>query len=119
MANPAGGKAQLTPLDQIRLAEVNVTRKVAAALENSDHSLTNAKTQAKLLLDEARQKGKHKGQIQYREIISEAEEKARAVRAGADQQVEALRQKGGRKMGAAVRRVVNIIAGSEEDEAGK
>lgn len=119
MANPAEGEAQLSPLDQVRLAEANVTRKVAAAHDNSEHSLTDAKAQAKLLLDEARQNGERKGQIQYREIVSEAEEKARAVRAGADQQVEELRQKGGQKIGVAVRRVVNIITGIEEDEAGE
>ena len=119
MANPAAGEAQLSPLDQVRLAEANVTRKVAAALKNREHSLTKTKAQAKLLLDEARQRGEREGQIQYREIVSEAEEKARAVRAGANHEAEELRLRGSRKMGVAVRRVVNIITGIEEDEAGE
>ena len=119
MANPEVGEAQLSPLDQVRLAEANVTRQVAAALENSEQSIKKAKAQAKLLLDEARQKGEREGQIQYREIVSEAEEKARAVRADADHEAEELRLRGSRKMDIAVRRVVNIVTGIEEDEAGE
>ena len=115
MANPALGEAQLSPLDQVRLAEANVTRMVAAALENNEHTLMEAKAQAKLLMDEARQNGEREGRNQYREIISGAEEEARAVRAVAVHRAEELRKKGNRRMNIAVHRVINIITGMEEE----
>lgn len=114
MTNPAFGEAQLSPLDQVRLAEADVTRKVAVAREDSEHTLTKAKAQAKILLDEARESGKRKGQTQYREIVSEAEEEARAILAGVDHRVKELRREGSRYMDIAVCQVVNIITGMEE-----
>ena len=114
MANPSLGEAQLSPLDQIRMAEAEVTRKIAVAREGSEHTVINAKAQAKLLLDEARKSGERKGQAQYQEIVSEAKEEAKAILAGADHQVKELRRKGNRYMDIAVRQVVNIITGMEE-----
>ena len=117
MANPAQGEAQLSPLDQIRLAEAAVTRKIAIARTDKEHTLANAKAQAKILLDEARENGKRTGRTQYREIVSEAEEEARAILAGSDHRAEEIRRKGSRYMDIAVRQVVNIITGMEEDVA--
>lgn len=115
MAIPAQGEAQLSPLDQIRLAEATVTRKIAIARKDREHTLANAQVQAKILLDESRESGTRKGQIQYREIVSEAEEEAIAILAEADHRAEEIRQKGSRYMDIAVRRVVNIITGMEDE----
>jgi vacuolar-type H+-ATPase subunit H len=117
MTNPALREAQLSPLDQIRLAEADVTRKIAMARKDREHTLTKAKAQAKVLLDEARESGKRKGQTQYREIVSEAEEEARAILAESDHRAEEIRQKGIRYMDIAIRQVVNIITGMEEGAA--
>jgi vacuolar-type H+-ATPase subunit H len=115
MAHPAQGETQLSPLDQIRLAEAAVTRKIAIARKDREHTLANAKAQAKILLDEARESGKRTGQTQYREIVSEAEEEARAILAESDHRAEEIRQKGSQYMDIAIRRVVNIITGMEEE----
>jgi len=119
MTNPGLREPQLSPLDQIRLAEADVTRKVAIAREDSEHTLANAKAQAKIILDKARESGKRRGQSQYREIVSEAEEMARVILAESDHLAEELQQKGIRYMDSAVRQIENIITGMEEDLAGK
>lgn len=115
MTKSALGEGHLSPLDQIRLAEADVTRKIAIARKDREHTLANAKVQAKILLDEARESGKRKGQLEYREIVSEAEEEARVILAGSDHRAEELRRKGSRYMDIAIRRVVNIITGMEEE----
>ena len=117
MTNPTLRDPQLSPLDQIRLAEADVTRKIAMAREDREHTLTKAKAQAKILLEEAQESGKRKGQTQYREIVSEAEEEARAILAESDHRAEEIRQKGTRYMDFAIRQVVNIITGMEEGAA--
>lgn len=117
MTNPVQREAQLSPLDQIRLAEAEVTRKIAIARKDREHTLANVQAQAKILLDEARENGKRTGRTQYREIVSEAEEEARAILAESDHRAEEIRRKGSRYMDIAVRRVVNIITGMEEDTA--
>jgi vacuolar-type H+-ATPase subunit H len=117
MAELTSSETQLSPLDQIRQAEADVTRKVAMAREDSEHKLAEAKAQAKTRLAKARKSGKRKGQAQFREIVSEAEEVTRAILAESDHWAEELQQKGIRYMDYAVRQVVDIVSGMEEGVA--
>lgn len=114
MTNPTLDDVKLSPLDQIRLAEADVTRKIAIAREERERTLAYASEEAKKLLDEAQESGKRKGITRYREIIDEAEEKAQAILAGSEHQAEELRRKGSWSMDIAVRRVIHIITGMEE-----
>ena len=116
MINPGQRDAHLSPLDQIRLAEADVTRKIAKVREDHERILTNAQTQAKEMVVAAEESGQREGETQYREIIFEAEEEAKAILAGAKHQATALRRKGNRHMDTAVRQVVNIVTGMDRGE---
>jgi vacuolar-type H+-ATPase subunit H len=115
MTNPIPRETQLSPLDKIRLAEADVTRKIAMARKDGEHTLTKAKTQAQIIVEEAQESGKRKGQTLYRDIVSEAEEEARAILAESDHRAVEIQRKGFRYMDIAVRQAVNIITGMEED----
>lgn len=107
-------KADLSPLDQIRQTEADVARQIASAREEAGDTVTQAKTQAKDLLDEARQSGNRGGEKRYKEIISDAEEEARLIVAQAHKRAEHLQRKGGQRLAVGVRRALNIVIGLEE-----
>lgn len=107
-------EAQLSPLDQIRLAEAEVTRKIAVARRDCEQILADAKTEAQLQLVDARENGKRKGRARFRDIVTEAEEEARAIRAGAEHRARLLLRQGNRKMDIAIHQVVNIVTGTVE-----
>jgi vacuolar-type H+-ATPase subunit H len=99
----------LSPLDQIRLAEAEVTRKIVAAREASEHAITEARTQAALLKKEAHDSGAREGQIRYKEIVCKAEEEARTIVEHAHNQADVLRRNGQVRMEGAIREVINVI----------
>jgi vacuolar-type H+-ATPase subunit H len=103
----------LSPLDQIRQVEAEVTRQIAAAREAADHTISEAGSQVSGLLDEARVSGRHRGQTRYKEIISGAEEEARALVSQAHNQADDLRRKGKRRMTTAVRHAASLVIGLE------
>jgi vacuolar-type H+-ATPase subunit H len=105
---------RLSPLDQIRNTEADVTRRIAAVRETAAAIVANARARAKAILNEARETGRWEGQKQYKEIISKAEEEAQAVIAQARYRADELRYKGDRIMGAAVDQAVKIILGLDE-----
>lgn len=107
-------ETRLSPLDQIRLAEAEVTRKIAAARRDCEEILADAKAEAQVLLDSARARGKRRGQVRYREVIAEADEEARGIRAGAEHRANMLRAQGKGRMGLAIHEVVNIVTGMDE-----
>ncbi|MFZ5910599.1 MAG: hypothetical protein ACOYYU_11335 [Chloroflexota bacterium] len=114
MAIPAP-VAELLPLDQIRLAEAEITRKIVAAREDSEHSLAEARKQAAGLKKKAQEKGTHAGKVQHKEIVSRAEEEAHAIIARAQNQADTLRQKGRNRMEMTVEYAVSIVLGLDRD----
>lgn len=111
MALQSQMKTELSPLDQIRMAEANVARKIALSRELAEIRVAQAGFQARLLVDEARESGKRDGQARYQEIISTAEEEARAILAESHARVETLRCEGIRRMDMAVDQVVETLVG--------
>lgn len=107
----------LSPLDQIRLVEAEVTRKIVAAREASERSLVEARAQAVLIKKQAREAGEHEGQIRYKEIVSEAEEEAQAIIQHAHNQSAELNQKGSARIELAVQESVRIVLGLKEGGA--
>ncbi len=107
-------KAEISPLDQIRQAEADVARQVASAREAAEHTVAQARIQAKDLLDDARQIGKREGEKRYREIISNAEEEEQAIVAQARNRAENLRRRAGDRLAEGVRRALNVVIGLEE-----
>jgi len=104
---------ELSPLDQIRQVEAEVIRHIATAREAGEHAVSEARGQVKELLNEANVSGRHRGEKRYQEIVSTAEEEARALVAQALNQAEDLRHKGKRRMTAAVRYAANLVIGLE------
>jgi vacuolar-type H+-ATPase subunit H len=108
--------AQLSPLDQIRAAEADVTRKIAKARKDREHILAKTRAQANEMMIEAQESGRLEGQRQYRQILSEAEEDAKAILAEAKQCAQELQHQGSQYLNTAVRHVVIIVCGMEEAE---
>lgn len=106
---------ELSPLDQIRLAEAEITRKTVAAREDLEHGLIEARKQADGIKRDARDAGTCAGKVQIKETVSRAEEEAYAITAHAQHQADNLRQNGYSRMELAVEYAVSIVLGSKMD----
>jgi vacuolar-type H+-ATPase subunit H len=113
MANQ-GSSAGLSPLDQIRLTEAEMARKIATTREAAEHARIEARSQAALLREQAREAGLRKGQICYNEIAAGAEQEARAIVESAHSQAAELQRKGQACMDVAIQEVTNIVLGLKE-----
>lgn len=106
----------LSPLDQIRLCEAEVTRRIAAARQSAEESLAGARSEAASLKKQAKERGFRRGQAQYQEIITKAEENAQVMVAQARQRSDELSLRGRRRIEEAVRNTASFIVGLEADE---
>ncbi len=110
MAGPTFA-TELSPLDQIRLVEAEIARKIIAAREASEHAMVEARAQATLLKKQAHESGTRDGQIRFKETVSKAEEEARAIVEHAHNQAADLRQKGQTRIEAAIQEATSIVLG--------
>jgi phage FluMu protein gp41 len=78
MADPSSA-TELSPLDQIRLAEAEITRKIVTAREQSENAVVETRVQAALLKKQAHESGTRDGQIRNKKIVSKAEEEAHTI----------------------------------------
>jgi V/A-type H+-transporting ATPase subunit G/H len=108
-------ETELSPLDQIRLTEAEITRRIVAAREDAERRLAEARTQAARIKKQAREEGTRTGKVQFKEILSRAEEEARAIIAHARNQAENLHQKGHSHMELAVEYAVSIVLGLDKN----
>ena len=83
-----------SPLDQIRQAEVDVTRRMAAARQAAKDVIKKAQAQAADLKRQAREIGHQEGLADYRATVSNTEDEARRLIAQACNQAENLRRRG-------------------------
>jgi vacuolar-type H+-ATPase subunit H len=104
---------QLSPLDQIRHTEAEITRRIAAARETADQVVAKARAEAASQKNQSREDGQCEGQARYREIISRGEEEASALIVQAHSQAESLRRKREAHLETAVRSVIHLIIGQE------
>jgi vacuolar-type H+-ATPase subunit H len=105
--------SELSPLDQIRQAEAEVNRRIAAARRVAEMTEVKARAQAADLKREAREAGRREGRAQYEQLVSRAEVEAEALLAQAHSQAEDLRRKGDMHMDSAVHRAVEVVVGLE------
>jgi vacuolar-type H+-ATPase subunit H len=103
----------LSPLDQIRLVEAEITRRMIAAREASERSTAEARAQAALIKKQAREAGERHGQIRYKEIIARAEEQAKMILAQAHQEADHLSQKGQSRMERAIQEALAVVLGMD------
>ena len=105
----------LSPLDQIRQTEAEVTRQVAAARKAAEQILDDARQQAAALKREAWETGTHEGQALYDTSLSKAEEEARELIVEAQDQAKKLRRRGKERMQMAVSHAVHFVINLAED----
>ena len=103
--------SEISPLDQIRIAEAETTRTLIAAREASERVVAEARIQASALKKEAHDSGTDRGLIRLREIVSQAEAEARQILEQAHEEAELLKGKGQSKMEEAIRETVQIMLG--------
>lgn len=101
----------LSPLDQVRLAEAEIARKIAAAREAAEHDAANARAQSAQVKKQAEETGEREGQIRYKEIIAKAEEQASLITAQAQTDADNLRRSGASRMEQAVNEALKVILG--------
>jgi vacuolar-type H+-ATPase subunit H len=103
------------PLDQIRQAEAEVKRRIAAAQWTAEADLQEAHLRAEDLKRQALETGRCEGQLEYQDIIRQTKKDARALVAQARRRAEDLRRQGELRMNTVVRTTVAIVVGQEED----
>ncbi len=106
----------LSPLDQIRHTEAEVTRKIAAAREQAEQIVKDARSQAAAMQQEAEKAGSQQGQARYREVITRTEEESRALLAEAKAQARKLRLRGQQRMQTGVNLAKNFVVNQNEGE---
>jgi vacuolar-type H+-ATPase subunit H len=116
MTTPHLQDESLSPLDQIRLAEAELNRKIVAARLSARAVLAEAREKAKSLTDEARQAGQREGRARYQETLLNAEEEARSMLAEARSQAARLRETGEAKLEMAVQQAVEFVTSLEREQ---
>jgi vacuolar-type H+-ATPase subunit H len=105
----------LSPLDQIRLVEGEMARRLIVAHEAAEQAAAKARREAATLKREAREKGEQEGQIRYKEVTARAEEEAKVLLAQSEHRAESLRRDGAMRMDRAVDQALRVILGSMEE----
>jgi hypothetical protein len=118
MGSLKGGAPEPSPLDQIRQAEAEVTRQLAAARKAAEATLEDVRSQAAQLKRKASENGRFDGEAQYRDTISQAQQEARAIVAQAQKREEGLREQAELRMEAAVRFAVAVVLGQQTEKGG-
>jgi vacuolar-type H+-ATPase subunit H len=113
-ATPVDG---LSPLDQIRQVEAEMTRRIIAARAAADQRLAEARSRAVALKRQARETGEQRGRMRYKEIIAEAETQAAMLAAQASEEAAILRHKGEARMERGVEEAVSIVLGQQGEGA--
>jgi vacuolar-type H+-ATPase subunit H len=106
---------ELTPLDQIRRAEAEAARRIAAAKVSAEEAVRRAQQQAATIKRQAREGGRRAGQAQYQQTVALAKKEADVLVENADGRAESLRRSAQLQMDAAVRLAIDVIIGLEGD----
>lgn len=104
----------LSPLDQIRQAEAEVTARLASAREAAAQEQARLREENRRLLAEANETGRWEGQLAYRDAIAAAEEEARRIRAAGRERAAELQEQGRERMAAAVQYALAIVLGGPD-----
>lgn len=119
MTLSSAAKFERSPLDQIRQAEADVTRRIAAARQAAEDAIREAQAQAADLKRQAREIGRQEGLADYQATVSRAEDEARKVIAQAHGQAESLRRRGDLFGETAARCAIAVVLGQEVETIGR
>jgi vacuolar-type H+-ATPase subunit H len=106
---------ELSPLDQIRQTEAEVTRAGAVARQAAEQIIAKAQREAIDIQQDARELGVREGEARYRELITTGEEEARGIVAEAQVRANEMRRKGQQRMNLGIHKVFRIVIGLGED----
>jgi|SRR5690606_8260946 len=107
----------LSPLDQIRQAEAEVTARLAGAREAAAQHLARIRNENQRIIAEAEETGRREGEAAYQDAIAAAEEEARLIRAAGQQQAVELKILGAERMTAAVEAILDrVLGGLDKNE---
>ena len=115
-APPEEVTPELSPLDQIRQAEAEVARQIAAATMAAESEISQANAQASQIKSQAHETGRQNGLSQYQEIVTKAELEARELTKQAAQDAQHFQIHGESRMDEAVAWAVSFVLGIEEAE---
>jgi vacuolar-type H+-ATPase subunit H len=107
-------ETELSPLDQIRQAEAEITRRVAAARQQTAHTLEIARKEAAHLVAQAREDGRLEGERRCQEIIKAAEGEATQLIELAQAQTEERSRAGAQRMELAVQQIIALVTGTAQ-----
>ncbi len=110
-------RLDLPPLDQIRLAEAEVIRRLAASRLASEEAIAEAQARAAAIQREAVASGREEGKARYREAVSAAEAEADVILAESRRRAEELRNAGMRRQSVAVDLILDAVLGGREEPA--
>ena len=108
----------ISPIEQIRRAEAEVTRQVAAAREAAEETLQAAKAQAARLHAEALQEGKQEGEQHCQQIIDQAKEAASQIVIQANEQAKEMRRNGLLHMDRVAQQALHYVLDMQADQGG-
>jgi len=108
---PGGGQGVGESIEQIRLAEAEVARRLAAAGEVAEKSLAKAHEQAAEMKVQAVQAGRQEGEQRYQALVAEAQAQATEILARAQEQAAAMERDGAARLEGAVSQAVQFILG--------
>ncbi len=97
------------PLDEIRQVERSVAAAIAAATEESEAAVADAKRAAEQLVRVAGQQGRATADRRYAEGLARARDEAEAILADADGRVAALRRQAEAALPGAVDAVIAMV----------
>lgn len=106
--------SELSPLDQIRQREADVTRRIAAARESAGRSIDRARRDATRIKHQAGEDGAREGKERYRAVLLQAKSEADAIVDQAHKLAEDIEQRGKRRLEEAVCQAVDIVIAATE-----
>jgi vacuolar-type H+-ATPase subunit H len=107
----------LSPLDQIRLAESDITRQITAAKVNADQRIVQARLQTEQSKKEAHEQGRREGQLLIQEVVVSALEEAKVIKEQGCQKSVVMNRKGQLRMKEAVQFAVDFVIGTLEQDS--
>lgn len=102
---------ELSPLDQIRLAEADVARHIVAAREAGEEKVAKVRAHAGQIIYAARDAGRKEGEAHYKDIIIQAEEEARTIIAQAQHRAVELKRQGRQRMESLTSIAIDMVIG--------
>jgi len=106
---------QLSPLDQIRYAEAEITRRIAASHVVAKKIVADANSRAADELRNAKEYGRREGETNFSMILAEASEEADAILIRAQNRCNEITKRGQKRMDYALQCALDLIIAQNKE----